>query len=129
MLTGKRKNRGFTLIELLVVLAIIALLAGLAVPVTYMALQKSKESGLKQDLYIMRKAIDDYYSDNNDYPQNLQDLVTNKYLRNIPVDPITGSSDTWVLVQNDSQDEQPGIEDIKSGADGKSIDGDDYKDW
>ena len=129
MLTGKNREKGFTIIELLVVLAIIALLAGIAGPITFTALVKAKESALKHDLATVRKAIDDYYSDNGKYPLSLAVLVDGKYIRKIPRDPVTDSDKTWVLVSDDSEDSEGGIADIKSGAQGISIDGENFTDW
>ena len=128
ILTGKK--RGFTLIELLVVLAIIAMLAGLAAPVLFSSMQKSKESALLQDLFIMRKAMDDFFTDNNRYPKDLQELVEKKYIRNIPKDPLTDSSSTWVLLYDEGEDnEGRGVSDVKSSAPGKSQDGESFQDW
>jgi general secretion pathway protein G len=126
--TGKNREKGFTLIELLVVLAIIAMLAGIAAPVYFSSIPKSKESALKEDLVVLRKAIDDFYSDNNKYPQDLNELVSGKYIRAIPKDPITDSDGTWIVI-NDDADDGGGISDIKSGAAGKSANGDNYQDW
>jgi general secretion pathway protein G len=126
--TGKNKRGGFTLIELLVVLAIIAMLAGIAAPVYFSSISKSREAALKQDLVNLRKALDDYYSANDKYPDDLNELVAGKYLRAIPKDPITDSNSSWVPVKDDDDDAN-GISDIKSGADGKSSDGDNYQDW
>jgi general secretion pathway protein G len=126
--TGNDRKGGFTLIELLVVLAIIALLAGIATPVYFSSISKSKESALKEDLAILRKGLDDFYSDNNKYPQDLNELVTGKYIRAIPKDPIMDSNSLWVLVKDDDDDPN-GISNIKSGATGKSADGDNYQDW
>lgn len=128
MLIGNDRESGFTLIELLVVLAIIALLAGIAAPVYFSSISKSKESALKQDLAVMRKALDDFYSDNDKYPQDLNELVSGKYLRGIPKDPLTDSDSSWIPIKGDDDDAN-GISDIKSGASGKSADGDNYQDW
>jgi general secretion pathway protein G len=129
MLIGKKTQEGFTLLELLVVLAIISMLAALAAPSTFSAMTRSKESALKQDLYVMRKAIDDFYSDNNRYPEDLNELLTLKYLRNIPKDPYTQRNDTWIIVAATSDDNETGVCDVKSGAEGKSDDGELYQDW
>jgi general secretion pathway protein G len=125
---GRCKEKGFTLIELLVVLGIIALLAGLAVPNYFNSLEKARESALKQDLHIMRKAIDDYFANNDKYADDLQELVTAKYIKAVPKDPITDSDSTWVAIMSDDNENQ-GIIDVKSGAPGKSIDGQNYQDW
>lgn len=122
------KGRGFTLIELLVVMAIIATLLSIAVPRYFGSVDRSKEVALRQDLKVMRDAIDKYYGDNNSYPESIKDLVTKKYLREIPVDPITESAETWqTITPPDSK--QSGIYDVKSGASGRARDGSNYRDW
>lgn len=123
-----KKNLGFTLIELLVVLAIVALLASVAVPKYFSSLQKSRESVLRYDLTVMRESIDKFYGDTGSYPDSLQQLVEKKYLKNIPKDPITQSLETWIFVS--PQDGQSGrIFDVKSGAQGPSMDGSAFADW
>ena len=119
---------GFTLIELLVVLAVIALLLTIAVPRYFQSLDRSKEAVLKQDLSIMRDAIDKYYGDTGKYPDALEDLVSKKYLRNIPVDPITDSATTWQI--EPPQDAALGsVYDVHSGASGTGKDGSAYGSW
>lgn len=124
---GRQKN-GFTLIELLVVMAIIAILVSIAAPRYFNSVQKSKEAVLKQDLSTMRDAIDKYYSDNDKYPSALDDLVTKKYLRKIPIDPITDNASTWVVVPPSNPD-QGGVFDLRSGAPGNGRDGTPYSEW
>ena len=124
---GRQKN-GFTLIELLVVMAIIAILVSIAAPRYFNSVEKSKEAVLKQDLSTMRDAIDKYYSDNDKYPSALDDLVTKKYLRKIPVDPITDNASTWVVVPPSNPD-QGGVFDLRSGAPGNGRDGTPYSEW
>jgi general secretion pathway protein G len=123
-----RARPGFTLIELLVVLAIIGLLLTLAAPRYFGSLDKSKEAVLKEDLYQFRDAIGKYYGDKGKYPDSLDALASEKYLRNVPVDPITDSSATWVVVP--PQDPQKGgVYDVKSGAQGHASDGTAYSEW
>ena len=123
---GERKKRlGFTLIELLVVLAIIALLVSIAAPRYFHSVEKSKEAVLKQDLSTMRDALDKYYGDTGKYPDSLDDLVTKKYLRKLPVDPITDSATTWVIVPPEDS-EKGGVFDVQSGAPGNARDGTPY---
>lgn len=122
------RRRGFTLIELLVVLAVIALLLTIAVPRYFQSVERSKEAVLKQDLATMRDAIDKYYGDTGKYPEVLEDLVSKKYLRNIPVDPITDSATTWVAVPPEDA-AQGGVYDVKSGAPGNGKDGSAYSSW
>jgi general secretion pathway protein G len=121
---------GFTLIELLVVLAIVAILLTLAVPRYFGSLDKSKEAVLKEDLFQMRDAIGKYYGDRGKYPETLEALASEKYLRRIPVDPLTDSATTWVPVAPpaDDQGRGEGVFDVKSGAQGKTADGIAYGD-
>ncbi len=128
MVTWLKKSRGFTLIELLVVMAIIALLLAIAVPKYFGTVDRSRETILRQDLVTMREAIDKYYGDTGKYPDTLEDLVKQKYLRNIPKDPVTESDTTWVLV-SPTDGAQGSIYDIKSGADGNASDGTPYSQW
>jgi general secretion pathway protein G len=123
----KRRNGGFTLIELLVVLAIIALLLTIAVPRYFGSLDKSKEAVLKEDLFQMRDAIGKYYGDKGKYPETLDALASEKYLRKIPVDPLTDSPTTWVSVAPEDGSAS-GVFDVKSGAQGSTADGTPYAD-
>ena len=119
---------GFTLIELLVVLAIIGTLLTLAVPRYVHSVERSKEAVLKQDLSALRDALDKYYGDTGKYPDALDDLVAKKYLRSIPVDPITGSASTWVAVPPEDP-AKGGVYDVRSGAPGNAPDGSAYASW
>ena len=120
---------GFTLIELLVVLAIVALLLTIAVPRYFGSLDRSKEAVLKEDLFQMRDAIGKYYGDKGKYPETLEALTGEKYLRRIPVDPMTDSATTWVPVTPPPDDRgTAGVSDVKSGAQGKTADGTPYAD-
>ncbi len=133
MLNGKLKAirptlKGFTLIELLVVMAIIALLLSIAVPKYFGSVDRSRETILRQDLSVMREAIDKYYGDKNRYPDSLEDLVTAKYIRSIPKDPITNSESTWIIIAPKSGLTGT-VYDIKSGAPGLGADGTAYEGW
>ena len=119
---------GFTLVELLVVLAIIATLLMLAVPRYFSSVDKSKEVVLKENLYQMRDAIGKYYADKGKYPDSLEALANQKYLRKVPLDPITESDTTWVVVPPEDL-EKGSVYDVKSGAQGKGLDGSLYGDW
>ena len=121
-------RRGFTLIELLVVLAVVATLLTLALPRYFGSVDRSKEAVLRENLYQMRAAISQYYADKGRYPESLETLVEAKYLRGVPLDPVTDSSATWVAVAPPDP-EKTGIYDIRSGAPGKAADGTEYQQW
>jgi general secretion pathway protein G len=124
----RMKQTGFTLIELLVVMVIIALLLSLAVPRYFHSVEKSREAVLRENLALTRQSLDKYYGDNGKYPDALDTLVSKKYLRSLPFDPITDSSMTWIIVPPDVP-EKGGVFDVKSGASGKALDGSEFKDW
>lgn len=123
----KRKS-GFTLVELLVVMAIIALLLSLAVPRYFGSVDRSKEAVLKENLYLMRDALQKYYGDKGKYPSDLGELVSEKYLRKIPVDPISESDKTWQTVAPDGGI-KGNVSDVRSGAPGNAPDGTAYSEW
>lgn len=129
----KRKQRGFTLIEMVIVIAIISILLSIAVPVYTLHLRHANEAALKEDLYTLRNAIDQYTQDKSKAPQSLDDLVSAGYLRALPKDPFTNSNTTWQPVQEDvlqSIDQtQPGISDVHSGSEQTSTDGTAYSSW
>ena len=102
MTIGRKRADGFTLVELMIVMAIIVILAGMATALYVNSIQRSKEAVLKTDLFRMRDAIDQYYADKNKYPASLDALVSEKYLRTVPVDPMTNSTDTWQTTMSDS---------------------------
>ena len=125
-----RITRGFTLIELIVVMAILAMLVTLALPRYMQSMDRSRDAVLKHDLSVMRDALDKYFGDQGKYPETLEELVTRRYLRRIPDDPVTESAQTWVLVPPPATATGGGkIYDIKSGATGKALDGSDYAEW
>ncbi len=123
-----KAERGFTLIELIVVMAIIAVLLTIATPRYFHSVEKSKEAVLHDNLALTRQVLDKYYGDNGKYPDNLGDLVSKKYLRTAPYDPITESTTSWLIIAPEDAD-KGAVYDIKSGAPGKSLDGSEYKDW
>ena len=123
-----RRLLGFTLIELLVVLAIIAMLLTLAIPRFFHSVDKTKETVLRENLVRTRDALDKYYGDTGRYPDNLEALVTKKYLRAPPYDPVTESTTTWIVVPPENPD-KGGVYDVKSGAPGTARDGSKYQDW
>lgn len=118
--------RGFTLVELLVVLAIIATLLALAAPRYFQHIERSKEAVLRENLATMRDAIDQYHADTGRWPESLAALVDKRYLRAVPVDPITERSDTWIEVP---PKEGSGVQDVRSGAEGTGLDGTSYAEW
>ena len=128
MVIPVRPRSGFTLIELLVVMAIIAVLLTLAVPRYFGSLDKSKEAVLREDLYQLRDAIGKYYGDKGKYPESLEALAAEKYLRKVPVDPLTESASTWVVVAPDDP-QKGGVYDVRSGAQGKASDGSVFAEW
>ena len=122
-----QRRAGFTLIELIVVLAIVTMLLTLAVPRYFSSVERSKEAVLKQNLVVMREAVQQYYADKGRYPDELDTLVRDRYLRNIPVDPITESASTWAV--RPPPGSQGGVYDVHSGASGASADGVPYREW
>ncbi len=120
-------SHGFTLVELLLVLFVVALLASLVAPVVTGSIQRARESSLKEDLHVMRKAIDDFYADTGRYPESLAQLVEKRYLRKVPVDPMTDKTETWIEVKGEGKD--TGVMDVRSGSEEKSPDGVPYRDW
>lgn len=120
--------RGFTLIELLVVMAIIGTLLSIAVPRYFHSVQHARETVLKQDLVLVREAIDKYCADLNTYPDTLVALVDKHYLRSVPVDPFTKLADTWTLIASDDPD-RPGIRDLHSGSADLASDGTPFASW
>lgn len=121
-------HRGFTLIELLVVMAIIATLLSMTVPRYFHSVDKSKEVALHGDLSVMRDAIDKYFSDHAKYPDSLDELVEKKYLRSIPVDPMTDSNQTWTSTPPEGHLEGR-VRDVKSGAKGVARVGSNFSEW
>jgi general secretion pathway protein G len=130
---AQRGERGFTLIEMIIVIAIVSILVSVAIPVYQIHLRHANEAVLKQDLYTLRNAIDQYTQDKMKAPQGLDDLVSAGYLRALPKDPFTNSSSTWQTVQEDVtqalDQTQTGITDVHSGSSQTSTDGTAYSSW
>lgn len=125
-MTGKYSS-AFTLIELLVVMFVLSLLAALVAPVVTGSMEQAKEAALKEDLHVIRKAIDDFYSDNGNYPETLDILVKDRYLRHMPQDPINESTDSkWRL---DYDDKRMGVRDVHSQSQRLARDGSRYDTW
>lgn len=129
----KRRSAGFTLIELLVVLALISILATMGMAQYKNGVVHAREAVLKTDLFDLRDAIDQYYADKGMYPSTLDVLVTDGYIRKIPVDPITNAADSWQTVPSEPDPNNPtasvGVYDVKSGSDQTALDGTKYADW
>lgn len=127
-MTAIRSRRAFTLIELLVVMAIIAVLLTLAAPRYFDHLDRTREATLRQTLAVTRDAIDKFRGDRGAWPQSLQELVDRQYLRKLPLDPVTDSTDTWIIVPPRDSATESGVADLKSGAEGSARDGVAYSD-
>jgi len=131
-LRGERR-RGYTLIELIVVMAIISVLMAIAIPLYQKSITRTKESLLKNNLFTLRTVIDEYTFDKKKAPQRLEDLVNEGYLRDVPIDPITGNDHSWRIVMEDTvsmvDQTQPGISYVYSGSDLKSLEGTPYSQW
>src|SRR6478672_8528305 len=129
-LTG---NSGFTLVELLIVISLISILAAMGIVGYRNSVISAREAVLHTDLFRMRDAIDQYYADKGKYPSTLDSLVSEGYMRKVPEDPITKSSDTWVTVPAEPDPNnpsgEPGVYDVKSGAQGTALDGSSYADF
>ncbi|MBS0586882.1 MAG: prepilin-type N-terminal cleavage/methylation domain-containing protein [Proteobacteria bacterium] len=127
-MSGASQCKGFTLIELLVVMAIIATLLSIVAPRYFNSIDKAKESVLRQDLGVMRNAIDQFYSDFGKYPIDLAELVDKRYMRSIPKDPFTESDKTWIEIPPKNETES-GVYDVQSGYTGRALDGSYYQEW
>ncbi len=127
-----RPARGFTLLEVIVVLTVVAILVSIAIPAYQRVILRAREAVLKQNLHLLRTQIEEFAADYGRYPESLQELVERGYLRELPLDPITGSRETWVPVPEDqplSVEGKAGVKDVKSGAEGVSSEGTPYSDW
>jgi len=135
MPSGKlaRLRAGFTIVELMIVVTVISILLSMAVPYYQRTLVRSKESLLRNNLFTMRQVIDEFTIDKGKAPQSLQDLVTEGYLRSVPVDPLTGQNNTWKIIMEDAQNavnqSEPGIFEVQSGSDKTSLEGTPYSDF
>lgn len=126
-------QRGFTLIELMIVMSLIVVLAGISLAVHANSQTRAREAVLKEDLFRLRDTIDQYYADKNAYPPALDALVSDRYLRAIPVDPFTNSAETWQTIMSETDpanpSAKPGVFDVKSGSERKGLDGTPYTSW
>jgi general secretion pathway protein G len=130
---GNRRDRGFTLIELMIVISMILILVSISIPAYNQSILRAKESVLRQDLFQLRSLISQYTLDKQKAPQSLEDLVQAQYIKQLPMDPMTGSNSSWTVEQEDSvmsvDQQEPGISDVHSGAEGMSSDGTAYSSW
>ena len=133
MRTIHKKDAGFTLVELMIVMAIVGVLAVVAIPSYVGAVRQAREAVLKEDLHVMRAAIDSYTADKQKAPQSLEDLVNEGYLRKIPVDPMTRTTESWQTTTSDAlhsvDQTDPGIDDVHSGSTEQGSDGQPYSEW
>ena len=130
--SGNRRRLGFTLVEMMIVMAIVVILIGIAVPYYQKSIMRAKESVLRNNLFTLRQVIDEYAYDHQKAPQTIQEVVTDGYLRSVPVDPMTGKAE-WVPIMEDPQTSaspnEPGIFDVHSASDKTSLDGTPYAEW
>ena len=130
--SGRRRS-GFTLIVMLIVMAIISILVSISVPIYQKSILRTRESVLRNNLFTLRTVIDEYTYDKQKAPQQLQELVSEGYLREVPTDPITGSNSTWRAEMEDAlrmvNQTEPGIFDVRSGSDKVSLEGSRYSEW
>ncbi len=127
--TVRKPQAGFTLIELMVVLTVLALLLTIAAPRYFQHIEHAKEATLKQDLAVMRDAIDKFHGDKGRYPDSLDELVSSRYIRNVPADPMTDSTSTWRVIPPTDTEAKGAVYDVKSGAEGKAAEGSPYGEW
>lgn len=128
-----RSDGGFTLIELVIVVSLIVILASIGMANYHNSIVRAREAVLKEDLFRMRDAIDQYYADKGSYPTDLNALVSDGYMRSVPKDPLTQSTTSWQTVQSQPDPANPtatpGVYDVKSGSNATALDGTKYSDW
>lgn len=129
----RNPGRGFTLIEILIVMAIVTILVSIAVPLYQKSVIRAKEAVLRNNLFTLRTVIDEFTYDKQKAPQSLEDLVREGYLRQVPVDPMTGTNSSWKVIMEDAMasvnQTEPGIFDVRSGSDRMSLEGTPYSEW
>lgn len=130
---GNKRRAGYTIIEMIIVMAIVSILVAVAIPIYTKAIMRTKETLLKQHLFLLRTTIDEYTFDKKAAPQRLEDLVSESYLREVPIDPITGSNRTWKIDMEDAltavDQTKPGIWNVHSGSQDRSLEGTVYSEW
>ncbi len=131
--SGNRRQAGFTIMELMVSMAIVLIVISVAVPLYQKSLTRARESVLRQNLFSLRTVIDEYTYDKQKAPQQLDDLVRDGYLRQIPLDPIVGNNTSWKIIMEDASasasQSEPGIFDVRSGSEKTSLEGTPYSEW
>ena len=125
----KKDQKGFTLIELLIVIAIIGILASIAQPNFLKSRIRAQETSLRRSLFVMRDVIDQYYADHGKYPDDLEALAEEKYIRAVPTDPFTKSASTWIIIPPEGDEEEGEVYDVHSGSDYVSLKGTPYNEW
>ena len=130
---ARRSTRGFTIIELLIVMSVIVILASMGMVQYRNSVRRSQEAVLKENLFRMRDAMDQFHADKNKWPTDLSELVSEGYIREVPTDPITGSKDTWRTETAEPDANNPassiGIDNVFSGSEESALDGSKYAEW
>ena len=126
---SKMDQRGFTLIEMLIVISLIGILASISAPNFQRYIIRAKEASLRRTLFVLRDVVDQYYSDHGKYPDSIEDLVDEKYIRSVPKDPFTNSTSTWIIIPPEGSSEEGGFYDVHSGSYLVSLQGVPYNEW
>ena len=128
-MVSKMDQRGFTLIEMLIVISLIGILASISAPNFQRYIIRAKEASLRRTLFVLRDVVDQYYSDHGKYPDDIEDLADEKYIRSVPKDPFTNSTSTWIIIPPEGSSEEGGFYDVHSGSYLVSLQGVPYNEW